>query len=387
MNLVIPGIITIFASAITGLLLKKINNLKKQLLAKDLKLKELSALVEKSVEVEAILQTIDDGVIITDFADKIVLVSKKAASILKTDILSLQNKDIKTILPASQLKEKINTPLTVNLPIQNGETIPTELKTLPVINQGVIQGNIYTLHDKTKEVQFEEIKSDFLAYGAHQLRTPITSIQGYLYMLTKTISPKLDQNENRLLNRAKASVDRLNILVESLIETMGISSGSIKLNLNLGSLEQLINESIYEHQTLASQKNITISFDKPTSPIPLVMIDTTLILSVLDNLIQNAIEHSNTDKIIIRLHKESDHLGVDVQDFGRGIQSDSANQLFTRFFRVPNNLIHQTQGNGIGLYIARKIIEAHRGKIWVNTLVGKGSTFSFTLPLQTKTSL
>ena len=357
---------------------------KQSLEEKEQLLQNLSASAGEKIELESILQAIEDGVIITDLKNHIQLVSSKAASILRSDINTLKGKDINQILPTTFLTDKINSNYTTDLQLQNGQIITAKLNSLPIISQEVHKGTVYTIHDKTQEKEFEEMKFDFASFGAHQLRTPLTAIKGYMFMLSKTVIPKINDQEKTFFSKTTRGVERLSSLVEYLINVTKTSGNSIHLQLQPSSVDKIIIETISEMEHFAAQKGITFFYEQPKTPLPIIMIDPYLINSVINNLISNAIEHSQTKRIDIRAQLKDNQIVVDIQDYGVGIPSFAVSHLFTKFYRVPNNLIHSTQGNGLGLYISKTIVDAHHGQIWVNTLPGKGTTLSFSVPTTLK---
>ncbi|MDP2683896.1 MAG: ATP-binding protein [bacterium] len=343
-------------------------------------IEDLKRFQDEHIELEAILQVIQDGVIITGLDNLIKLASQKAATILKTDISNLTGQNIEVILPTENLKDKFNVDLTTELKLQNGETISATVKSLPVISQGELKGTVYIVHDKTEEKVFEEMKLNFVAMAAHQLRTPLTFLKGYLLLLSESIINKLTEHEKRYMDRSLSGVNKLSSLTEYLINATIVGESKFNLNLKLSSLEHIVTEVITEFENISSQKEIEINFEGPEIPLPEIMIDPYLIETVLDNLIINAIEHSLSKKITIRARKTPEEVIVEVQDYGKGIPGYALDFLFTKFYKVPNHLL-ASPGSGLGLYISRLIIEAHHGKIWVNSVFGRGSILSFALPL------
>lgn len=335
---------------------------------------------EESVELEAIFQTIQDGVIITGLDNLIRLASKKAITILRVDTSSLKGQNIEVFLPIANSKDKFNVNLVTELQLQNGERITAEIKSLPIISQETLKGIVYTINDKTQEKIFEDMKLDFVAMAAHQLRTPLTSLKGYLFLLSQSVANKLTEQEKLYMDRSIGGADKLSSLTEYLINTTIIGETKLKLNLKLTSLENIISRVMTQFENIATQKGIDIDFEKPESSLPQLTIDPHLIETVLDNLVANAIDHSQSKKISIRVKGYGREVVVNVQDYGKGIPSFALHYLFTKFYKVPSHLI-ATPGSGLGLYISKLIIEAHHGKIWVDSILGRGSSFSFSLPL------
>lgn len=243
-------------------------------------------------------------------------------------------------------------------------------------------GCILTLYDVSKEKQLDEMKLDFVSMAAHELRTPLTSMKGYLYIFLRDYKKVLDERQNTLLARVNISTQRLSSLVENLLNVTRIERSSVALSPQkldwIANIEELIAEVIDQ----AKDKKLELTFIKPQQ-IPLYLnVDKFRINEVLTNLIVNAINYTRMGgKIIIWTEVIGKEVITHIQDTGEGIPKEALPHLFTKFFRVSGPLEQGSKGTGLGLYIAKSIIEMHKGKIWVNSELGKGSTFSFSLPL------
>lgn len=352
----------------------------KNLKSIQISLEDLQLFRDKHIGLEAVLQIIQDGVIVADLNNRIKLVSQKAAIILKTEVSKLQEQNIEMVLPIENLKDKFNVDLTTQLTLQNGAVITATIKSLPIVSEQKIQGTVFLIQDKTQEKIFEEMKLDFVAMAAHQLRTPLTFLKGYLSLLADSIANKLTEHERLYLDRSVSGVNKLSTLTEYLINASIVGETKLRLNLKLSSLEQIVSDVITEFKNVSSQKQIIIEFEKPQLPLPQILIDPNLIKTVLDNLIVNAVEHSQSNKISVRIRRGAEAITVEVQDFGKGIPSSALPYLFSKFYKVPQHLV-ATPGKGLGLYLSKKIVEAHWGRIWVDSILGRGATFSFSLPL------
>lgn len=245
-------------------------------------------------------------------------------------------------------------------------------------------GCILTLYDVSKEKQLEEMKIDFVSMAAHELRTPLTSIKGYLYVFLRDYKSSLDSKQNTLLSRVNISTQRLVALVENLLNVTRIEKGS--LNLTLGTVDWIenIEEIISEIIDQAKDKKIELTFIKPEQSFN-VMVDKFRINEVLMNLLANAISYTDIEgKITVWVEKAGNEVITHVKDSGQGIPKEALPHLFTKFFRVSGILEQGSKGTGLGLFIAKSIVEMHKGKIWVESEFGKGSTFSFSLPLEEK---
>ena len=238
----------------------------------------------------------------------------------------------------------------------------------------------------TKEKEFEAMKLDFVSMAAHELRTPLTAMRGYLSLLHEEARKKLNKNEQQYLERSFISANQLNALVENLLNLSRVERGALKLNIQPINFEEVIAATIDNLHNLADQKNISITLQTPSKPV-IVMADNFRIGEVLTNLIANAINYTAaTGKIKITLSVEGQKAQVAINDTGQGIPQSAISHLFTKFYRVQSSLAMGSKGTGLGLYISKAIVQGHRGRIWVQSVEGKGSTFFFTVPLATKGS-
>ena len=236
-----------------------------------------------------------------------------------------------------------------------------------------------------KVIEYEELnkmKTDLLATVSHELRTPLATIKGYSTMMLDYFS-RLNQNEKRdYLKSIDNSTDRLAMLVDNLLDTSRMEAGLLKLEKHSTSLVKLIETITTEAKLRANRHEILTRVDKQ---LPGMNIDAKRIRQVLDNLINNAIKYSppNT-KVTITAKKSGDEVILSVSDHGSGIPPEELKNVFDRMYRIEQRLYSGVDGLGLGLYICRRLVEAHGGRIWVESTVGKGSTVFFTLSLENK---
>lgn len=244
---------------------------------------------------------------------------------------------------------------------------------------------ILTLHDLTEEKNFETMKLDFVSMAAHELRTPLTSIKGYLSVFINENKEKFDTDQSMFLTRISISAEQLLNLVENLLNVSKIERGIF--NVNLESTDWIIIvQQIFDQSTeRAKEKDLEFTFIKPESTFPEVMVDKLRIVEVLSNLLSNAIAFTTPGgkiKVSVELSPDKQSVITNVQDTGEGIPKEAIPHLFTKFFHVSGRLEQGSKGTGLGLYISKEIIQMHHGKIWVESELGKGSTFSFSLPVK-----
>jgi len=246
-------------------------------------------------------------------------------------------------------------------------------------------GCILALHDTTEEKRLEEMKLDFVSMAAHELRTPLTSLRGYLSMLIKDNKDILKGDEVTFLARADISAQQLVVLVDNLLNVSRIENHKLTINIEKTDIRQLIQQSVDQIMERATEKKITLEFRKDESPLPRVLIDKLRMGEVLNNLLSNAIAYTKDGgRVTVWTERKNDDIVTHIQDTGEGISKESLPHLFTKFFRISGRLEQTSKGTGLGLYISKEIIQMHHGEIWVESEVGKGSTFSFSLPTESK---
>ncbi len=226
----------------------------------------------------------------------------------------------------------------------------------------------------------EEFRKEFLGNLAHELKTPLFSIQGYI--LTLLEGGLEDEKVNRMfLERASISVDRMVNLIEDLDQINKLEVNSLQMDFTNFDIIQLVNEIFETLELKASEKNIKLNISK-TYPSIFVYADRSRISQVFTNLISNSINYGNENgETIIRFHEMNDVLLIEVSDNGPGIDKKDLPRLFERFYRVEKSRARNEGGSGLGLAIVKHIIESHKHSIQVRSTIGIGCTFSFTLDL------
>ena len=227
----------------------------------------------------------------------------------------------------------------------------------------------------------DQMKDEFVSIASHELRTPMTAIKGYLWLVLNK-DRKIPAKTKKHLDRAYESTERLISLVNDMLNVSRIEGGRIELIPKKFNLSQLVYEVKDEISSKSEEKAILISVDSPKK-LPITA-DEDKIHQVIINLVGNAIKFTpEKGKINIRLSKPNQReVQIDISDTGIGIKKQDMDKLFTKFGRLDTSLspAQKTSGTGLGLYISKNIIELSGGKIWVDSTPGKGSTFSFTLP-------
>lgn len=236
--------------------------------------------------------------------------------------------------------------------------------------------------DASKEKQLENMKLDFLSMAAHELRTPLTSINGYMSVFLQENKDKLDSDQKHLLDQVVTATEQLRVLVENLLNASKIEKGVINVNFEVADYIYATAETIDLFRQKANQKNIEFEFDNTGLANTKIRIDKVRINEVISNLLSNAIKYTDSGgKIKVWIDVKDDQLITHVADTGKGINPQVLSSIFHKFVRGVGPLDQSIKGSGLGLYIAKSIVEMHHGQIWVESKLGKGSHFSFSLPL------
>ncbi|MEI6071293.1 MAG: hybrid sensor histidine kinase/response regulator [Verrucomicrobiae bacterium] len=238
------------------------------------------------------------------------------------------------------------------------------------------------LLDRNAELEnLNEQKNRLLGMAAHDLRNPLGVILAYSDFLESETASLLDENQRDFVSTIKSSSEFMLHLINDLLDVSTIESGRLCLECAPADLNELVRHNVSLNSVLAQQKRIRLDFDAGESLPPLTL-DRGKIEQVLNNLIGNAVKYSHPDtRVSIRVERGDDRVTISVADQGQGIPEADLPKLFQAFGRASVQATAGEQSTGLGLAIVRKIVEGHGGKIFVRSEVGKGSTFSFHLPL------
>ncbi len=230
---------------------------------------------------------------------------------------------------------------------------------------------------KLKEI--DKLKSDFLSFMSHELRTPLTSIKEGSTLLLEGIGGDITDKQKRLLTIIRSETDRLIDIVNSLLDLSKMEAGMMTYNYGYADISQLINRAVTELEPISESKNIKLETEIEDR-LPRVKVDSERILQVLRNLMGNAIKFTpNGGKVKILARMINNEIEVSISDTGIGIEKENLKTIFDKFQQASIKSQRSFKGTGLGLAIVKHIIDAHGGKIWVESEPGKGSTFTFVL--------
>ena len=230
--------------------------------------------------------------------------------------------------------------------------------------------------------QLDAAKSEFISIASHQLRTPLTVIKGYISMMMEGSFGELTGPEKESLDKVYESNERLIQLVENLLNISRIESGRLQFQYEVMRIEEIIDSVLEELAENIKKKGLRLNYKKPAKPLPKIKIDDEKIRQVIMNLVDNAVKYTKKGTITISLKKDGANIQFCISDSGMGIRKTDMSNLFKKFSRGQGTSIIHTEGTGLGLYVAREMINAHKGQIWAESEgEGRGSRFCFELPI------
>lgn len=253
--------------------------------------------------------------------------------------------------------------------------------TVPMASEtGAPTGTIKIIRDLTRQIQLLKSKNEFITVASHQLRTPLTAINWVFQEVTK---PGVDEAQRvELLKTGAAATAKLSKVVNDFLDIAKIEEGKYGYEYQEADIVPFITRAVEAAQLLAKQYRIAVYFEKPKGEVRVSM-DAPKIGIVLSNLIDNAIKYNvENGSVTVRIRPVADkpYVEISVEDTGVGVSPEDINKLFTKFFRAENTMKIATEGSGLGLYLARNIIEQHGGKMWAESSLGRGTKIYFTLP-------
>jgi len=369
-----------------GRLSKAINEMSLQL---QNKIEEISR--EKDY-LQTLLRGIMEGVLVVDARGRILMVNNALRQLLslpphvedRTPLEIIRNAELERTL-RQVLQDGENTTLELTLPSPEGKTFEVNVVSISPSPAGMLKedegrrGVIAVFHDITRLKELEKIRRDFVANVSHELRTPLTTIKGYAETLLE--GALKEEVASQFVQVIKRHSDRLEKIVEDLLILSKIESKEFQLKMESLSVSDLIGDVLDFIKEPLNKKKISVSVGE----LPLTLLvngDRQYLEQVLINILDNAIKygHERGRMIISATERDQREVEISVKDDGIGIPKEDLLRVFERFYRVDKGRSHDLGGTGLGLSIVKHIVQAHGGRIWVESQLGEGSTFYFTLP-------
>ena len=342
----------------------------------------------KYIEQQAVLASMQEGVLAIDKKQQIIQINRAAMSIL--EINNLDDTDSRIIqqhIRFSNLQNFIKKILltkkqaTKDMTLNASSIKSVQVTGSPLTNEkGVNIGALIVMRDITDLRKLEEVRTDFVANVSHELKTPITSIKGFIETLS---SDDFEHNKEtkKFLEIIRQQSNRLNTIVDDLLTLSRIERKEEHIVFDLFPLENIIKNSIALCHHQAEKKNIKIKMNCDSNSE--IKVNSALLEQALVNLIINAIQHSNSNATISLIGQMKDKkIIISVQDEGIGIEKKHHTRLFERFYRIDSSRSRNDGGTGLGLSIVKHIVNAHKGEISLESEIGKGSIFTIKIPIK-----
>ncbi|MFP4457640.1 MAG: ATP-binding protein [Clostridia bacterium] len=376
-----------------GTLAKEFNHMTEQL--KSYEELNVQNLMEEKQRAESIVNSISDGIIVTDREKKIILVNKAAEKVFDIDQDKIQGKHFLEVINSEDIFNLIETASKTNFDrdlayrqyedITIGEKDKTkhyrvEARTISDERDESI-GEVTLIQDITKLKEVDQLKSQFVSTAAHEFRTPLTSISMGTGLLLEQQIGELNEDQLELIEAIKEDEERLTALVSDLLDLSRMESGKIEMDIDKYDIEEIINHGVdpFKPQAEKIGAEINVNFE---DHLPKVKADFNKISWVVTNIVGNAIRYipeDGTGKIEVDVKLSANNFLISISDNGKGIPEDYQERIFEKFVQIKSDGVAKSGSSGLGLAISKEIIEAHGGRIWVRSKVGEGSTFYFTL--------
>ena len=372
-----------------GELAEEFNSMTERL--KEYEQMNISKLIDEKNKSEGIVKSISNPLIVTDDENRILLINPEAEK-----LFNLREKDVSGTHFLEIIKEeKIFDSITETLETgkeQKGQKNDVleftynnkehyyRITTNPVKDKlGETNLVVTILEDITHLKEVDQMKSEFVSMVSHEFRTPLTSMNMSINMLLEENAGEINEDQRELLDVAKDDTEHLNNLVDDLLDLSKLESGKIDLDFENVKVADIFDSSVKPFKNKASEKGIDL-IQKDVGDLK-VYADLTKITWVITNLIGNALRYTEKgDKIVLNANKKGHKVHISVADTGEGIPKEYQHKIFEKFVRAGTDQ-DESSGTGLGLPIAKEIVEAHGGRIWVKSKEDEGSTFTFTLKL------
>ncbi len=339
-----------------------------------------------SRRMQAVFDSMSGGLLIVGDDFRIMDANPAFCALIEQEVGSIVGQPVSAVLPASELDSLLKEAAseersTVSGEIKLTEPLPrTLLATISRVEAGQNKGWVVVFNDMTAWKRVENLKSEFIGIASHELRTPLAIIMGYISILAEELADKLDAAEQEFMNLIMDSGERLSKIVDELVQFAEAEGGEVRFTDLEIDLREIAHEALSALQARIRQKDIKVREEFPPQEAN-VRGDRKMLLGVLRHLLENAINFNRPGgKITVTIDEKGDFYQVDVKDTGLGIPQVELPRIFDKFYQVEEHMTRRVGGLGLGLSIAKRAVELHGGKIWAESALGQGSTFSFTLP-------
>lgn len=345
-------------------------------------------MVRKKISASAVINNFPDGLLIFDKKNTLYLINPQAEAFFNVKAQNLIGRPISEFNNFSTLKPLVGliSPEIREIfrrEIQPKENLILEVTILSIVSKKEKMGNLIILHDITREKMIGRMKTEFVSLAAHQLRTPLSAIKWTLRMLLDEDLGVITKEQRNFIEKTYNSNERMISLINDLLNVTRIEEGRYLYKTVLTDIGSMVEFVINFYKEEIKQRELQVEFKKPKEKLPQVMVDVERIRLAFQNIFDNAVRYSRIGgRVTASLKYGKKRIEITVKDAGVGIPKDQQERVFSKFFRGANVMRMETEGTGLGLFIAKSIIEAHGGEIWFESEENKGSTFHFTIPVR-----
>lgn len=353
----------------------------------------VSATDKNSDKFLAVVKNLTDGILVFDEKNQVSFINPEAEKIFKVqskDIIGQSFIRLSSFPYISSLISFLGGGIkeTYREEFKLGDESALEITSLQMVLNDKKIGSMIIIHDVTQEKLVERTRTEFITLAAHQLRTPTSGIKWSLRMMLDGDLGEISDKQKEVAETAYQTNEKVISLINDLLSIVKIEEGKFLSEMTLGSLEELIRTTVSFYKNEINEKKLKIDFNEPKEKLPDVLMDASKMKMAVENIFENAIRYNiNSGKIIISMQeaglteKGEKEILVSVKDTGIGIPEERRKDVFNKFFRAENALRAYTEGSGLGLFIAKHIIEAHGGRIWFES-ENEGTTFYFAVPIR-----
>jgi len=344
---------------------------------------------EERDKTKAIITNFADGLLVVDKENKIILINPEGEKILGVSGGEINGIILKGItefpvlnklIKLLEIKESKDDLFRKELFLETPKKHSLEITTISITRD---EETLIILHDISREKLIEKMKTEFVSLAAHQLRTPLSAIKWTLKMFLDGDLGKITEEQRDFIEKTYQSNERMIILINNLLDVTRIEEGKYLFKPTFTQIENVLQFVLNSLKEIIKRKKIKLDFEKPQKKLPKIKIDVDKMRLAINNLLDNAIKYTPVGgQITVSLRHNGKEIEFLVKDSGVGIPKDQQGRIFTKFFRGTNVVQIETDGTGLGLFIAKNIIETHGGKIWFESEENKGTTFYFTLPIK-----
>jgi PAS domain S-box-containing protein len=347
----------------------------------------IHTLITEKKRSETIVASIADPVVVTNDRQMVMLMNAAAERLFGISGRSWEGLTLAAVVRDERwmdilLGRRSDREETLLTTEQDGRTLYFRpRRTVITDEQGIAQGTVTLLQDVTRFKDLDRMKSEFVATVSHELRTPLTSLNMSVDILLQEVLGRLTDRQRELIAASKDDVERLRKLVHDLLELARLESGKQEIHREPVHLRDIVDEAVRPMRLPFTEKEIRLDTDIPND-LPVVSVDRRQFVWVVSNLVNNALRYTSSGgRVRIVATHQTGHLRVAVEDTGKGIPADQLEHIFEKFVQVQEGSELSPGSVGLGLAIARGVVESHGGVIGVESEVGRGTTFTFTIPL------